>query len=185
MSYDKRLRKYKINTSTHRTFFFSWTVRWHETKEFRASIIFYTAFLNCVSLVIIQMSFTMSHSTRTCVVGYAVIWTDKKMNTGGLTNELIIPTFEDIISLRDFYYVKIRRLTHDQWVFQEVGLLDELKHFIGIITYFIFKFFQKVTFSRCLNLVIKLFISEKFPYHHIYIIIHAIVSFTHTVYISI
>ena len=107
------------------------------------------------------------------------------MNTGGLTNELIIPTFEDIISLRDFYYVKIRRLTHDQWVFQEVGLLDELKHFIGIITYFIFKFFQKVTFSRCLNLVIKLFISEKFPYHHIYIIIHAIVSFTHTVYISI
>ena len=32
------------------------------------------------------------------------------------------------LSLRDFYLVKIRRLTHDKWVFQEVGLLDE--HFI-------------------------------------------------------
>ena len=30
------------------------------------------------------------------------------------------------LSLRDFYLVKIRRLTHDKWVFQEVGLLDGL-----------------------------------------------------------
>ena len=42
---------------------------------------------------------------------------------------------------------------------------------------------QKVKFFRYLNLVMKLFISEKFSYHHIYIIIHAIISLTHTVHI--
>ena len=51
-----------------------------------------------------------------------------------------------------------------------------------MISYFT-KIFQKVTFFRYLNLVMKLFISEKSLYHHIYIINHAIISLTHTAYI--
>ena len=53
-----------------------------------------------------------------------------------------------------------------------------------MISYFT-EIFEKVTFSRYLNLVMKLFFSDKSTYIHIYIIIHVILSFTHIVYIFI
>ena len=51
-----------------------------------------------------------------------------------------------------------------------------------MISYFT-EIFEKVTFSRYLNLVMKLFFSDKSTYIHIYIIIHVILSFTHLIYI--
>ena len=51
-----------------------------------------------------------------------------------------------------------------------------------MISYFT-EIFEKVTFSRYLNLVMKLFFLNKSTYIHIYITIHVIISFTHIVYI--
>ena len=53
-----------------------------------------------------------------------------------------------------------------------------------MISYFT-EIFEKVTFSRYLNLVMKYFFSDKSSYIHIYIIIHVILSSTQIVYIFI
>ena len=53
-----------------------------------------------------------------------------------------------------------------------------------MISYFT-KIFQKVNFSRYLNLVMKSFLSHKSTYIYIYIIIHVIISLTHIDYIFI
>ena len=52
-----------------------------------------------------------------------------------------------------------------------------------MISYLFTEIFEKVTFPRYLNLVMKLFFLDKSTYIHRYIIIHVIISFTHIVYI--
>ena len=53
-----------------------------------------------------------------------------------------------------------------------------------MISYFT-EIFEKVTFSRYLNLVMKLIFLDKSTYIRMYIIIHVIHSFTHIVFIFI